>query len=221
MKWMIGVKVGLAGLMLAAVSGCPTVPGSALVRVGHLSPDAPNVDVWVDGALALEDVPYETVSDYLPLPPGERNIQVTPAGDSSTVLIDATVNLGADVAYTVAARGLLGDASLAASVFVDDREPASGQSKVRFIHLGADAPGVDVAVTGGPVLFSNTEFPDNTAYLTVDSGTVDLEVRVAGTQDVALAVPGVVLMPDTNYTIFAIGLISDGSLAALPVVDTP
>jgi hypothetical protein len=34
----------------------------AQVRVAHLSPDAPNVDVYVKGEPALTDVPYTTVS---------------------------------------------------------------------------------------------------------------------------------------------------------------
>ncbi|MCL7418259.1 MAG: DUF4397 domain-containing protein, partial [Halalkalicoccus sp.] len=33
----------------------------AMVRVAHLSPDAPNVDVYVDDQAVLEDVPYRTV----------------------------------------------------------------------------------------------------------------------------------------------------------------
>jgi hypothetical protein len=34
-------------------------------------------------------------------------------------------------------------------------------------------------------------------------------------------VPGVTLRSGTNYTIFAVGLLSNGTLAALPVVDAP
>lgn len=38
---------------------------SSYVRVAHLSPDAPAVDVWVDGNIVLEDVAYNGVSSYL------------------------------------------------------------------------------------------------------------------------------------------------------------
>ena len=37
----------------------------------------------------------------------------------------------------------------------------------------------------------------------------------------ALAVPGVALRSGTNYSIFAVGLLSNKSLAALPAVDAP
>jgi hypothetical protein len=40
----------------------------------------------------------------------------------------------------------------------------------------------------------------------VDAGTYDLEARLAGTETVALSVPGVQLDEGTVYTIFAMGL---------------
>ena len=39
--------------------------GDATVRVAHLSPDAPSVDVHVNGAKALSGVLYKSVSKYL------------------------------------------------------------------------------------------------------------------------------------------------------------
>jgi LPXTG-motif cell wall-anchored protein len=57
-------------------------------------------------------------------------------------------------------------------------------------------------------------------YLPVDAGTYDLEARVAGTQDVALSVPGVQLNEGTVYTIFAMGLAGgEPALTAVPSVD--
>ena len=34
------------------------------MRVAHLAPDAPNVDVYVNDEPVLTDVPYTTISDY-------------------------------------------------------------------------------------------------------------------------------------------------------------
>ena len=103
-------------------------------------------------------------------------------------------------------------------MLVDDIT-ASGQAKVRFVHASADAPAVDVAVTEGPVLFGDVPFRGASQYAGVDGGSYDLEVRVAGTETVALPLPGVDLSGGVNYTSFAIGLLSDGSLDALTLVD--
>ena len=44
--------------------------GEARVRVVHASPDAPAVDVLVDGAEVLSDVPFRAASDYLDVAAG-------------------------------------------------------------------------------------------------------------------------------------------------------
>jgi hypothetical protein len=57
-------------------------------------------------------------------------------------------------------------------------------------------------------------------YLPVDAGTYDLEACVAGTDTVALSVPGVMLEEGTVYTIFAMGLVEgEPALTAVPSVD--
>jgi hypothetical protein len=92
-------------------------------------------------------------------------------------------------------------------IYVDDNTlPAAGKAHVRFIHLSPDAPAVDVAVTSGPILFSNVAFKEASSYLPVDAGTYDLQVRLAGTTTVALSVPGVTLDAGKVYTVFAEGL---------------
>jgi hypothetical protein len=186
--------------------------------VAHLSPDAPAVDIYVNGNLTLSGVPFGAVSDYLDLASGDYRIQVTPAGDASLSVIDATVTLQSGNVYTVAATGLLSAGDLQPLILLDDLSTGAG-ARVRVVHTGPDAPGVDIAVANGPVIFSDVTFREASPYGEVDAGTYNLEVRVAGTQTVALSLPGVELSGGTTYTIFAIGLLADGSLSALAVVD--
>ena len=80
--------------------------GIARVRVVHLSPDAPAVDVAVNGTVAVQGAAYLDFTDYLQVPAGDARITVTPAGATSPVVIDATVPLGANASYTIAATGL-------------------------------------------------------------------------------------------------------------------
>jgi len=219
---MAVLAIAAAPLALAACSDedSPTAPaaGTAQVRVAHLSPDAPPVDVYVNGARAVTGASFKDVTNYLSVPAGSVNFRVTPAGATSPAVIDATVTLNNGGSYTVAATGLL--AGIQPIVLEDDRG-TTGQSKVRFVHASPDAPAVDIAVTGGPVLFANVPFRQATAYPQVAPSTYDLEARPAGSTAVALQVEDVTLRPGTNYTIFAVGLLSNKTLAALPVVDAP
>jgi len=144
---------------------------------------------------------------------GTRNVKVNVAGSTTTV-INADLPVLAGGNYSVFARGPV--ASIGALVIADDlTAPAAGKAHVRFVHLSPDAPAVDVAVTGGPVLFANQSYQDYTAFAPVDAGTYDLEVRPAGSGTVALAVPGVVLQPGKIYTVFARGFLGGTGAQAL------
>jgi hypothetical protein len=182
----------------------------AFVRVVHASPDAPNVDVWVDGETVLTDVPFTAVSDYLTLPAGTYNVQVTATGSTDPV-IDADLTLEAGTSYTVAATGLLAD--ITATVLIDDRVPAAGQAKLRVFHASPSAPAeVDVAVTDGPILVEALAYPEATDYLTVDAGTYPLEIRAAGEEAAALSLEAT-LEAGQNYTAIAM----DDPDAEIPV----
>ena len=197
--------------LLAALAVPVSAAEETFVRVVHASPDAPNVDVWVDGTKVLTDVPYTAVSDYLPVPAGDHNVQVTATGSTDPV-IDADLTLEAGTSYTVAATGMLAD--ITATVLVDDRTPASGQAKLRVFHASPSAPSaVDVAVTGGPVLVEGLAYGEATDYLTVDAAEYALEIRAAGESDAALALTAN-LEAGENYTAIAM----DGGDAGVQVI---
>lgn len=194
--------LGLVGALgLVAVLAVPVAAqDEAFVRVVHASPDAPNVDVWVDGEAVLTDVPFTAVSDYLAMPAGTYNVQVTASGTTDPV-IDADLTLEAGTSYTVAATGLVAD--ITATVLTDDRVPADGQAKLRVFHASPSAPAeVDVAVTDGPVLAEALAYPEATGYLTVDAGTYPLEIRAAGEATAALSLEAT-LEAGENYTAIA------------------
>jgi len=189
------------------------------VRVAHLSPDAPAVDVWVDGAKVLTNVPFKAVSNYLDVSSGMHNVKVTPAGAATPVVIDANLDLAAKTAYTVAATGLIGQNDLAPIVLVDNLTTVNGSAQVRFVHTSPDAPEVDVAVVSGPTPFDNVIFRESSGYISVGAGTYNLSVKIAANGAEALRVNDQALSAGANYTIFAVGLAGNGTLTALPVVD--
>jgi hypothetical protein len=212
-----------SALSSLATAGSPDAnqfTGPVGLRVAHLSTDAPPVDVWVNGSVVLAGVPFGAVSDYLGLATGEYRIQVTPAGAAAPIVIDATLDLQAGSVYTVAAVGFLSSGSLEPLVLLDDRSIGQG-ARIRFVHTSADTGAVDVALTGGQVLFADVTFQEASEYIEVPGGVYDLEVRPAGSQEVALSIPGVEVLGGTTYTIFAIGRSFNGTLAPLPVVDAP
>lgn len=220
MKRLIGIASVILVLSVVFSTAALADGHAARVRVVHASPDAPAVDVWVNGAVAFSNAPFKGITDYAALEPGAYNVQVSPTGAAEPIVINADLDLAAETDYTVVAVGLLSE--IEPLVLIDNNSaPAAGKAHVRFVHASPDAPAVDIAVAnGGPVLFSNVAFKGIGDYLPVDAGTYDLEVRLAGTSTVALSVPGVALADGTVYTIFAMGLAGgEPALTAVPSAD--
>jgi hypothetical protein len=182
--------------------------GGARVRVVHASPDAPAVDVWVDGSIAFSNVAFEEITDFAEVPAGTYNVQVVPSGATSPVVIEADLSLSAATDYTVIATDLLGNIT-PIILTADGSTPDAGNAWVRFFHGSPDAPAVDITLTDGTVLLSDVSFQEGTDYLPVPAGTYDLQARVAGTETVALEVPGVSVADGGVYTAYATGLLAD------------
>jgi hypothetical protein len=211
---MLAGGVAFGGIFSSAAA---LEEGQSQVRVIHNSPDAPAVDIFVNGERAVEGLAFGDSTPLVELPSGDIDVAVAPAGSpAADAVISATLPLESCASYEVAAVGDL--ANIGAQVYpIDTSDIADGNARVRAIHNSPDAPAVDIAVQGGPVLFSNLAFPDASQYAEVAAGTYDLEIRVAGTEDVALSIPGVALDADTIYDVFANGTLADGTLGVLPL----
>lgn len=188
------------GLGLTAAASAST----ADIRVLHASPDAPNVDVRLNGSVAIPNLAFESITDYATLDAGSYDVEVVPAGAQKPVVIDTTLDLAADTQTTVVAVGTVD--SIAPLVLADDNTIDRDNARVRFVHASPDAPPVDIALDGGAVVFGNVAFTEVGDYLTLAPGTYDLEVRIAGTGTVVLDLPPIPLDRATVYSVFATGL---------------
>jgi hypothetical protein len=214
--------VALAALIAGvALISTASAQGDARIRVLHASPDAPAVDIFLDGSEAISDLAFDEITDYVAVPAGDHKVDVFPAAADGTgdPAISADVTLAADTDYTVAAVGLLAD--IEPLVLLDDNTaPAAGEAKLRFVHASPDAPAVDIYAEGAGVVVPNAAFKDASGYLDLAAGTYNLEVRAAGTETVALDLPGITLEEGKVYTAFAVGLLEgDPALNAKLTVD--
>jgi hypothetical protein len=176
----------------------------AQLRAFHASPDAPNVDILVDNAIAASNVPYGTAVGFVGVPSGARNVKVNAAGTAATV-IDVTPTLAAGKAYTAYAVGFLAGI---APLLVEDNlsAPAAGNAKIRVIHASPDAPNVDILANDSRVL-ANVPFKAASDYLVVPAGAYIFKVNVAGTATTATQA-SVTLAAGRVYTAIAVGSVS-------------
>ncbi|GAB3181192.1 uncharacterized protein DUF4397 [Micromonospora palomenae] len=207
--------VAAAGALLlgTALTAAATPPARAAapqdvgyVRLAHLSPDTPAVDVYLSAPGAAEPrvfpaVGYGVVSDYLPLAAGRYAVAMREAGApaSQPPVLTTEVAVEAGAAYTVAGVGRHADLGL--RVLADDLSaPAPGQAKVRVVQASVRAPVIDVAATDGPAIADAVRFATTTDYREVEPGrwrlrlggdngpTTDAEVTLSGGRAYSLLV---------------------------------
>jgi transforming growth factor-beta-induced protein len=190
------------------------------IRVAHFSPDTPAVDVFVNGAAAIESLEFPTITGWIELPAGSYNLAVAPAGAGieAAAIGPADFNLPADAWITVAATGSLANGTLAPQVLVEDySELAEGSARVSVFHAIEDAPAVDVWANGAraiPQLAYPGTIGNNDGLFTLDvpAGTYDFQVVPSGaTAPVVIDLPGTMLEANMHYFVAAVGTLASPS----------
>jgi hypothetical protein len=199
-------------LLLVWMAHAPGVRAAddAFIRVVHGSPDAPPVDVYVNGKLIFQRIKFASVSEYLPVQVRSLQVQFVPQGATlaqGPIVISTTLNARAAKEYSVIAVGKV--AKIAPIVLEDDNtigDPT--KAKVRFVHLSPDSPAVDIVASGQTELklFANAAYKSVANYIEVAPAEYAFVIRPADTSVSKLDVRGLMLEASTVTTIYAFGL---------------
>lgn len=173
------------------------------VRVFHASPDAPPVDIYVNGGLAFKNLAFKNFSEYVQLPMGEYKIEVFPAGQKETPVLTENLQVPSKEVITIAAAGNFEDLQLIPYIEGNADDLGVNESRVRVIHLSPDAPEVDVLVNG-KLTFEDVGFMDATDYDQLPSGIYNMAVNIANTNDIVLTSKPQ-LKSQKVYTIYVVG----------------
>jgi hypothetical protein len=202
---------------------CSCPPEAAYARILHAVPDAPAVDVYVNGNLIAKHLPYKQFTDYFLVSPGEYRIEVFTTGKRESLAASACLHICPCSAVTIAVNGVLCDVGLIAIPEVYDvnrqiRRPR--KAYFRSVNLSPNAPPLDITLTDGVRLFRNVRYKAHTRYIILDPGTYTLQVKPAGSNQMGLTVPNVVLERGRAYSIYAVGLVGgEPPLEAIMVQD--
>ncbi len=178
------------GLLSAGQAATSAAPRAGWLRLAHLSPNTPAVDVYLYSSgnprarVVLHHVSYGTVSPYLAAPPGVYTVAMRPAGAaaSSAPVLSTAVQVLAGHAYTVAGMGPAKGLRLQV---IDDRlTTPPGRAMVRVIQASMREHQVTVRA-GNRVLGKNLAFATTTSYVSVIHGK--MAIRAVGPTEHALS----------------------------------
>ena len=217
----------------------------ARIQVIHncADPAADSVDVYVNGALALNNFAFRSATPYITVPAGVT-LSIGIAGKNSVTVNDTLVNFDVVLengeTYSAIASGVLAPASFAANpdgrptgftLLLQDqmREEATNPSNTEFrvLHGATDAPTVDVLVAGGGVLVDNAAYTDITGYIGVPAANYTLNITPGNNNAVIVAsfIAPLSGLAGGSATVFASGFLTPsanqngapfGLFAALP-----
>ena len=192
---LAGISLGLAG---CSDSDDPAAPALTSVRVVHAVPDAPLVDIDLDGATVIEDLDYAKNSGTLTPSAATYDVAVQallPDGTRAAVIEADDLALDSGTRYTIVAVGTVADGDafpLEPVVIADTGSLADAtQVRVRVAHLASNAPAVDIYITAPsaeiasatPTL-SGVSYKGVSGALEVPAGDYRIRIMPAGSADV-------------------------------------
>jgi hypothetical protein len=205
---LIGSGSDAAQAAAGAPARLPRSHAVGYLRLAHLAPDTPAVDVYLypfgqgSETVVLRHVGYGAFSAYQGVASGDYTLAMRTAGAAPTAapLLSATVDVAAGHAYTVA--GIGPKSGMRLQVIGDQLECPPGRAMVRVIQASLQQPQVTVTV-GRQSLARDQAFDSVSPYRVVRPGT--FTVQAAGTSERASA----------RLTL------ASGSIETLVVLDAP
>ncbi len=216
------------GLFLCATffsTGCGGGGGSAStaqLRFLQASPDAPQVNLLVDGSSVATSLAYGSATDYVSVKSGSRHVQVVPVSGSSPIL-DLTLSFAANANQTLI---LAGPAASVQSVLLTDggTTTTTGDGHVRVVNASRTMGAADVylvaagsSIVGVQPVTGSTPlaFSKDTGYQLIAEGNYEVFMTAPGTTNAFLSTGSISLTASQNQTIVALDGASGGFMYAL------
>jgi hypothetical protein len=180
---------------------CLTAPR---LRALHASPDAPPVNIRINGAAALSNVDYGAGSGFVNAAEATRvEVEaIIPGGNA--VVLDRRLALEFSTQYTVLAVGRVADPIDTLVVSNPDGSPiATGNLRAQVVHAAPAAPAVDVYVTAPdaalagstPVNVGPLAYSEFTGRVEIPAGSYRVRVTAAGNPATLVYDSGTLALP--------------------------
>ena len=199
---LLGSTAALVAATSPAASAAPVAVRAGWIRIAHLSPEAPAMDMYVypfgdpGRPVVLKDVSYGAVSAYVAVVPGQYTVAMRgfDAPATSKPALTASFMVTGGAAYTLAALGP--DPGLRTEVLKDQMDAPAGKAVVRVLQASLKQHRVTVSY-GPDVLAHQLSFGAATSYKAVSPGVQTVRFTAPGQR----ATMPVTMAADSVHTI--------------------
>ena len=213
----MGVRLGFLALLICVLAGCGGgSSGTGNLRFVQASPNAPQVNLLVEGKSVATGLEYMNATGYISLHTGSQQVQVVPVSGGSAIL-DTSVNITSSGNQTLI---LTGSAASPHTILLNDSNSTTtttGDGNVRVINASSNAGTADVyivpagdSIAGIPPTVANLGFDGNTGYQLVAIGGYEVIMTTPGTKNAFLDTGSINLASSTNQTVVALDGLSGG-----------
>ncbi len=216
--------MGLFSCLAFLLTGCHFVGGSgstdAQVRILLASPDAPQINLLVDGNSVATNLNYGNSIPYQTLKPGMHHVQAVPVSGGAAIF-DQSISFASSAIETLLLSGPSAGIQL---VTLTDGGTTSviGSGYVRVVNDSATMGPADVyivpagsGVGGVTPVKSGLAFNQNTGYNPVVAGNYQVFMTTPGTPNALLNTGSISLTAAQNQTVVVLDGIAGGFQYAL------
>ena len=222
MRRSVWLWLGLCFTIWATGCGGSGSANTAQLRFLQASPDAPQVNVLIDGASVATNLTYSSATGYIPVKTGSRHLQVVAASGSSSIL-DQTLSFTSSANQTLL---LTGPAASIQPVILTDggTTTTTGDGNVRVVNASRSMGVADVyivaagsSIVGVPPVTGSTPlaFDKDTGYQLVVAGNYEVVMTKPGSTSAFLSTGSISLTSGQNQTVVALDGTSGGFMYAL------
>lgn len=207
------IVIACVALSLACGGGSSSSTGN--LRFLQASPDAPEVNLLVDGKVVASSLVYLNATGYISVNSGSRRVEVEAANNSSTIM-DASVAVASSGDVTLL---MTGPASGTHPLVLNDggTTTTTGDANVRVVNASANLGTVDVyLVAAGTSLASakpvamNIAFDGDSGYQLTPAGAYEVFMTVHGTKNALLDTGPITVTAGQNQTVVGLDALPSG-----------
>jgi hypothetical protein len=211
--------LGLFWCVTLLSTGCGSSSGGsgsdALLRFLQASPDAPQVNVLIDGASVADNLLYANATGYISVNPGSHNVQVVSATGSLPIFAQ-TVSLNSGTHQTMLFTGPV--ASIQPLMLTDGGTTVTtGDGYVRVVNASAAMGAADVylvpagsGIVGVLPVTAGLTFDQDTGYQLIVAGNYEVFMTVPNMTQAFLDTGSISLTSAQNQTVVALDGTSGG-----------